>query len=582
MEEQERIGELLIQHRIIDQDQLRRALEIQRYRYQPIGSIFIQQGIITEEQLMQILAIQAGVSAWNLRRDPPTMDALRLIAESDCRDRAILPVQVRGDRLVLAMTHPDDIETIEAVRELTKLRVEPVLVSEISLERAITDAFSGRQMSDTGMDKLVSQAMIEVDGDDSPGGAKLPDDISESEMRPAVSLFNQILAEAIRFGASDIHIEPRAERTDIRYRIDGQLVPMRDIPSALHRVLVARVKIMSHLDIVEYRVPQDGRIGVKVDGRVVDIRVSILPNYHGSRVVLRILDKSIALRSMEELGFDPHNLTLFNSIVTKPYGLFLVTGPTGSGKTTTLYAALNQLKQVTNNIMTCEDPVEYDIDGINQSHVNEKVGLTFAMQLRAILRQDPDIVLVGEIRDKETAETAIRAALTGHMVLSTLHCNDAPNAVARLTDMGVDPFLLSSSLVGVMAQRLVRVLCPSCRQQVPATDEDQALIQAVTREHVSHVWQSVGCHACHNMGFRGRMGVHEVMPAPPSIQAMISTRPSGDDLRRAAERYGYQPMQVDAVQRALAGQTTLAEVRRQVYFDTFAETYPRMGVLEAA
>jgi type IV pilus assembly protein PilB len=389
-------------------------------------------------------------------------------------------------------------------------------------------------------------------------------------MRPVVGLVNQLISDAIRMKASDIHIEPRAGAAALRLRIDGELVRCGEIPAKLMPMVVTRIKVMAKLDIVEFRVPQDGRIRVNLDGRGIDLRVSVLPNHHGQRVVMRILDQATALKKLDQMGFHPNNLGIFRTLIQKPYGMILVTGPTGSGKTTTLYGALNELKRVGTNIMTCEDPVEYDLEGINQSQVNDKVGLTFAMQLRAILRQDPDIVLVGEIRDHETAQTAIRAAMTGHLVLSTLHCNDAPSAVPRLLDMGVDPFLLSTSLIGVMAQRLVRRLCPECRRQGVPTGQELTLMNHYLGEvGVPLVWRPGGCPKCANTGIVGRMAVHEVMPITTEVGKKIAACASMDELRDAAARFGYRTMQHDALDRVVNGTTSIEEAMRLIYFDTF-------------
>lgn len=568
-----RIAELLLSQRLITQEQLNKALEIQQYRHEPLDQILVTQGYISEERLLQAVAMQHGVVAWHLQHEPPQANALAQIPANLCRSYVVLPVKIQGDRLTLAMRDPSDLDALEQVRQITNLRIEPVLASEARLQRAIEEAYGNIPVTHSSLDRLVTEAMGEM----SEGDLTVESDagtVTEAEMRPVVGMVNQIIIEAIRAGASDIHFEPRKDRLEIRYRLDGQLHRVREFPGALNRAIVARIKIMSVLDIVEYRLPQDGRLSVALDGRNIDVRVSVLPNVHGERIVMRILDKTIALRSMEELGFSPHNLAMFRDMVHKPYGMLLVTGPTGSGKTTTLYSALNELKEITNNIMTCEDPVEYDIDGINQSHVNEKVGLTFAAQLRAILRQDPDIILVGEVRDRETAETALRAALTGHLVLSTLHCNDAPSALPRLTDMGIEPFLLSTAIIGAIAQRLVRTLCPYCREEYAPTAEEQALLYGNLGANLGglqpRLWQPKGCVNCSMTGYRGRTGVHEVFPIPGNMQKLIADCEPMETLRNAAAQYGYRPMQADGCLRALLGQTTLSEVRKMVFFDTFA------------
>jgi type IV pilus assembly protein PilB len=432
------------------------------------------------------------------------------------------------------------------------------------------DELYGAKAREAEFDTLIEDATEERAG--KPRSTKTVQKM-DFDSRPIVNLVNNLLSEAIRAGASDVHIEPRSERVDVRYRIDGQMKKVSEIPQALLPMITTRLKIMAEIDIVEFRVPQDGRVTVQIDGRQVDLRVSVLPNYHGQRIVLRILDQSKSLKSLNEIGFRDRDLHLFRSLVRKPYGMFLVTGPTGSGKTTTLYAALAELREVTNNIMTCEDPIEYDIDGINQSQVNEKVGLTFASQLRATLRQDPDIILVGEIRDGETAQTAMRAAMTGHLVLTTLHCNDAASAIPRLLDMDIDPFLLSTSLIGVMSQRLLRVLCPHCKDEEIADGEDRALLEAYGFA-AEPVGIPKGCAMCSGTGYKGRAPVHEIMPVTPALARMIAEREPVESLRKAA---GFVGMQEEAIEMALAGLTSLAEAQRVVFFES-PESRPRLRV----
>jgi type IV pilus assembly protein PilB len=429
------------------------------------------------------------------------------------------------------------------VRNLTSHRIEPVLVEEGRLSKAI-ESFYNDGYHAASLDGYVSEALTLFNA--SATSENTQSVLSEKDTRPVVGLVNQVLSDAIRMGASDVHVEPRADRVDIRYRIDGMLQKVRDIPASLLPMFVTRLKIMADMDIVEFRLPQDGRVAAKVDGRAIDLRVSTIPNQYGQRIVLRILDKTRSLKQLDNLGLPTEELGMFRSILRRPYGIMLVTGPTGCGKTTTLYAALQELRSVTSNIMTCEDPIEYEIDGINQSQVHEKVGLTFAAQLRATLRQDPDVILVGEIRDAETAETAIRAALTGHLVLSTLHCNDAPSAVPRLLDMGVDPFLLSTSLIGVMSQRLLRTHCNECKGATPTKGK--------------------ACRSCSGTGFKGRVAVSEVMPITRSVAAAIGRRASMDEVITAASAAGYRPMEVAAQALVSKGITTQEEAQRHVFF----------------
>ena len=507
----------------------------------------------------------------HIERDPPTAEALTKISVKICKQYQILPVQVRGDLLILAMRNPGDIDAIDFARTTSNMRIEPVLASETKLA-ALIERMERQTEQGAVLSSHVSKAMVELQarggsGDDEKNEHEL--EVADEE-RPVVALVNQVLQDAIRMGASDIHIEPRNDKVDIRLRIDGELVRIREIPDELQRMLITRIKIMSDMNIAEHRIPQNGRISARVDGRGVDLRVSTLPNVHGERVVLRILDKTKSLKSLDRLGFSDHNLHLFRELINKPYGIFLVTGPTGSGKTTTLYAGLSELISVKNNIMTCEDPVEYDIQGINQSQVNDKVGLTFAAQLRAILRQDPDIVLVGEIRDEETAMTALRAAQTGHMVLSTLHTNDAPSALPRLLDMGIEPFLLANTLTGVMAQRLVRVSCVHCKEPYEPTDFERKLIRKYLGGDVdfSGMIHSPGCTECFSTGFRGRAAIHEVLPINEYLQDLIADRAPMEKMRSSAKQLGFRTMQYDILLRVLKGDTTLAEAQRVVFFDT--------------
>jgi type IV pilus assembly protein PilB len=557
-------ADLLVAQRLISEEQLLTALAHQQQRQKRLGRILLDMGYISEDRLLKALAAQKGVTAWHLEQEPPAEDALARVSGEICRLYSVLPVKLRGDLLVLAMWNPEDMGAIEVVRNSTGLRIEPVLADEERLVACI-ERVHGRTLSPGSIDGLVAEAMKGARNDVHRREKAV---LTEADTRPVVGLVNQLLSDAIRLGASDLHIEPRADRVDVRYRVDGHLQKVREIPTALMPMLTTRLKIMAELDIVEWRLPQDGRVSVSIDDRTVDLRVSVLPNYHGPRIVLRILDKSVSLKRLEDVGFTPSDLRLFRSLIHKPYGILLVTGPTGSGKTTTLYGALSELRTATNNIMTCEDPVEYDIDGINQSQVNEKVGLTFAAQLRAILRQDPDIILVGEIRDQETANTAIRAALTGHLVMSTLHCNDAPSAVPRLLDMGVDPFLLSTSLIGVMSQRLVRVLCPHCKVQNDATEEEAALLEG---SGIARPWHSIGCAHCANTGYRGRTAVHEILPfAPPVSQAVAAHEPM-ERVRALAAPFGYRPMHERALELVRLGVTSIEEAKRVAFFDYLTE-----------
>lgn len=558
-----RLGDLLVSLRLITPEQMAKALETQKTNPAPLGTILVTQGSITEELLLNALAAQIGVRSWRIEVNPPDQKAIGRIPKNLCRAHQVLPVALQGDLLILAMVNPHDIDALDAVRNATGLRVEPVLADAARLDAAI-EKIHGLRKRNEDLDDLVDAALRNVGERKKTREANV---LTEADTRPVVGLVNQIVSEAIRAGASDIHIEPRANVVKVRYRVDGELRLAREIPEQLLPMLTTRLKIMAELDIVEYRIPQDGRISATIDGRDVDLRVSVLPNHHGQRIVLRILDKSVALRRLDELGFDGGDLNMFRGLVSKPYGMFLVTGPTGSGKTTTLYAALAELSRDANNVMTCEDPVEYEMDSVNQSQVNEKVGLTFAKQLRAILRQDPDVVLVGEVRDGETAQTAIRAALTGHMVLSTLHCNDAPSAVPRLLDMEIDPFMLSTSLIGSMSQRLLRQLCPHCGHMEEPTQAEVAIFHAYGLEAPKQVVRPGGCNQCEGSGYRGRRAVHEILPVVPEVQALIAERAPMSEVRAAGARHGYRPMQFRALEMVAKGRTSLEEASRVVFLD---------------
>ncbi len=568
-----RLGELLLSLRLVNKKQLEQGLEVQKSNPAPLGSILVGLGFITEDQLLNALAAQMGVSPWRLDEQPPKLSAIARVSYSVARTYQVLPVEIRGDLLILAMRNPLDVDAIDLVHNMTGMRIEPVLVDSDRLVRCIEENYASARIESTNVDKLVMEAINDFTPEAmADKGSDL--DAKDPNSKPVVTLVNQIIGDAIRLGASDIHVEPRGKKVDVRFRVDGDLRKVREIPIAILPMLTTRLKIMAELDIVEFRLPQDGRFGVQIEGREVDLRVSVLPNHHGQRIVLRVLDKSNSLKKLPELGFSEDNLAVFRNLIQKPYGLLLVTGPTGSGKTTTLYSALGELRTERSNIMTCEDPIEYEIEGVNQSQVFEKVGLTFSTQLRAILRQDPDVILVGEIRDGETAQTAIRASMTGHMVLSTLHCNDAPSAVPRLLDMGTDPFLLSTSVIGVMSQRLIKKLCPHCKEMREAADfEMEALYTYLPELRIAlpgkiELAQSIGCPKCDQSGYRGRTAVHEIMPITADVAKAISNRESLDVIKETAIAGGYRTMQHAAMRMVLNGETTVEEARRQVFLET--------------
>ena len=558
-----RIGDLLLEGGLITPEQLSSALATQRESHARLGRIFVQHGDVSEDQLLGALAALHETEVWNLLEKPPTKEALECLLIASCARFCVLPVLLAGDALTLAMTDVDDIEAIDHVAHESGKQVVPVLASERQILSKI------EELKDLSGDigSLVDQAMEIVSG--SAHEDDNNEQITEKDTAPVVSLVNQLLLDAIKRQASDVHIEPCRGIVDVRVRTDGMMQTVRSFPNNLLPMVVARIKIMAELDISIRMHPQDGRFNVRFTGQSVDVRVSVLPTHYGERVVMRVLDGSVATRNLAQLGFTAPNVELFSELIRRPYGMVLVTGPTGSGKTTTLYASLNAIKSPSRNVMTCEDPIEYDVEGVAQSQVNERAGLTFASQLRAILRQDPDVVLVGEIRDKETAEIAMRASMTGHLVLSTLHCNDAISSLPRLYDMGVQPFLLSTSLVGIVAQRLVRVLCPGCKVEVEPSEPDLALWRLVAgpRGVLNKVYRSSGCPKCFGTGYKGRVGVHEIIPVNLEMAAMIASGASMDAMMALAKELGFRSMQSDVISRVAEGITSFDEARRVVAFD---------------
>lgn len=563
------IGSILLDRRLITPEQLLRAKELQRKVPQSLVSILISQGYVSEDMVLKAQAAELHVRVWDVEKDKPRPNALRMIPASVCKQYSILPLQVRGDLLLVAMRNPQDTDAIEMLRNLAGMRIEPVLVGESRLEYFLSnltdDHFGSENMEDT-----IARAMTEFGG---RAEVRDREDLAEEDTRPVVGLVNEIMSNAIRMKASDIHVDPLMSSVELRFRLDGQLVKIREIPADLQSMLAVRFKIMAGLDIVETRLPQDGRISVTIEGRPVDLRVSTMPNIHGERIVLRVLDRQAGVRKLDDLGFSPNVMSSFRQLIRKPYGMFLVTGPTGSGKTTTLYAALQEVRTGANNVMTCEDPVEYEVPGIAQSQVNEKIGLTFASQLRSILRQDPDVILVGEIRDHETAETAIRASLTGHMVFSTLHSNDSLSAIPRLMDIGVDPYLLGSSLVGVMSQRLVRKLCVHCRESLTPSESDwEFAAHHGVDLNGAQIYRACGCDRCYGTGYSGRQAALELLPITPALAGMISEKSRMDVFESIAREQGFETLQTSAIKLWASGITSLEEVSRVVFFDDVRST----------
>ena len=537
-----RIGELLISKRLITEEELNQALELQKDRGEKLGRILIDLGFIAYREVLLALSEQLQVPLVLIDSAPPAIPEAEGLSPRFLRQSRCLPIGLTEAGLQLAMADPLDFETIAAVRSFTGLRVVPALAGEQEIVDAI-DRYFGEQ---------ARPEETTVDGQAGEDLEHLRDMASEA---PVIRMVNTVIAQAVEKRASDIHIEPFDKIFRIRYRIDGVLYDQEPPPKAMKAALVSRVKLMAKLNIAERRLPQDGRIKIKTMGREVDLRVSTLPTLFGESVVMRLLDRSAGdFYDLRRLGFDDKMFARMEHYTQLPYGIFLVTGPTGSGKSTTLYSALKRINQSDKKIITIEDPVEYQMDGINQIHVNPQIGLTFAAGLRHIVRQDPDVIMVGEIRDRETADVAIRSALTGHFVYSTLHTNDAPSAVTRLTDMGVENYLISSSVVGVLAQRLVRVICQHCR--VSAGDRIAHDGRTVA------TFKGAGCDQCFGAGYKGRLGIFEMMDLNDDIRKLIMRNADAMELTKAARANGMRTLREDGWMKVENGVTTADEVLR--------------------
>ncbi|MFC5453087.1 GspE/PulE family protein [Paenibacillus aestuarii] len=544
-----RLGDLLVESGIISEDQLQEALKEQSKSKQKLGDLLITQGYITEQQLIEVLEFQLGIPHVSLFKYQINPDIAKIIPESMARRYQAIPLHKEGGKLMVAMADPLDYFAIEELRMSTGFRIEPAISSRDELQRAIARHY--------GLQDSMSQMMTDM-----PNADEIKETEITDEDAPIVRLVNQMIQQAVQLRASDIHVDPGEANLTIRYRIDGHLRTERVIPRQMQGFITARLKIMAKLNIAERRLPQDGRIKMHVEFKHVDIRVSTLPTIHGEKIVLRILDLTAGVKPIEQLDFGARNMTVFKEMIEQPYGILLITGPTGSGKTTTLYSALSHLNKENANIITIEDPVEYQLQGINQVHVNPTIGLTFAAGLRSILRQDPNIVMVGEIRDAETAEIAIRASLTGHLVLSTLHTNDSVSTITRFRDMGVEPYLIASSLIGVVAQRLVRRICTECKTAYTPTEQELIFMQN-KRIHADKLYKGAGCGACNRTGYRGRVAIHEVLKADDSLRQLVSDTSTLQELREAAAKQGMIQLLDDGIHKVVQGITTLQEVIRE-------------------
>jgi type IV pilus assembly protein PilB len=556
-----RVGEALVAEGVLTDAQLSRALAEQRSSGQMLGEMLVGQGVISQATLVTALSKCLGMKGVALRHGLIDPTLLQLIGEEEAERLRVIPMFRVRETLTVAMAEPQSLPTIDRLRQLTKCRkIRPVLALETSIREYIKKYAGGNVDVDAFLTSLAEQdvEVVERESVDEGPATDLDKLVAGS---PIVNLVNVALLTAVKDRGSDIHIEPDKRGTRIRYRRDGMLRDLMKPPAGMHAAIVSRVKVIGRMDIAEKRLPQEGRVRIVAEGREIDLRVSSMPTLLGEKIVIRILDKQNLKVKLEELGFETESMNRFKRVLKQPHGLVLVTGPTGSGKTTTLYSALDLLRSPEVNILTVEDPVEYQLDGVNQIQVQDQIGLGFARALRSILRQDPDIIMVGEIRDEETARVAVQAALTGHGVLATLHTNDAVGAVARLLDMHIEPYLLSSALNGVVAQRLARTICPGCVTKYYPTPE--VLLEAGLEKMSGRAFQKGGgCPQCHDSGFQGRLGVYEVVEVTSKLRRQIHGRASSQQLREQAERDGSLSLRRAGVQLAIAGRTSVEEVLR--------------------
>lgn len=567
------IGDIFISAGLITEDQLNQAIEKQRQlgTSSRIGDVLVSMGLITDRDKTKCLGIQWGVQYVDLTEYPIDPEAVKTVSQDVTRRYKVIPIAKNNGKLTLAMKNPLDVFAIDEVRLITGSEVEPVIAPEEDIVSALSQQYGGGSSSAEAVSELIDN--IETAADFAVTESEVPDeDVSIEELRelseeaPVVRLTNLIITRGIQDKCSDIHLEPGRTSLRVRYRIDGIMHDGLIVPKKVQASLVSRIKIMADMDIAEKRAPQDGRISATVDGRQYDFRVSTLPNIHGEKVVLRVLDKGSLMVGLNKLGFLPQTMEMFESIIGRTYGIILVTGPTGSGKSTTLYSVLSKLNSGDKNILTIEDPVEYELAGITQTQVNPKAGLTFASGLRTMLRQDPDIIMVGEIRDQETAMIAVEAALTGHLVLATLHTNDAPGSITRLLDMGVESFLIASAVVGVLAQRLLRLICTKCKETyIPPMDAVKRLGMNIEDGSEVTFSRGRGCDHCKGTGYKGRIGIYELMPITDKIRDMILAKASSYSIKEAAIESGMQCLRDDAMEKILLGLTTLEESLRVIY-----------------
>ena len=554
----------LIKENLLTMDQLNDAKDKQIGEKKPVQDILVDMGFLQEEDLMRVSSKVFGMPVVDLSKETVDAAVTKMIPYETAKKYGVAPLRREGNDLLLAMSNPQDVIALDDLRIMTGLNIRPVLSSRSDIEECMENQYQSDESIYDLLKNVVVDCKVEVIKE---GDKEGPVDLGELKVEnsPVVRLVDLVLNDAVNNRASDIHVEPQENFTDIRYRIDGDLKSVMRVPAKLQDALAARIKIMAEMDIAEKRKPQDGRIRVYLKGREIDLRVSTVPTFHGEKVVARLLDKKQAVVTLDRIGFDKDEVAVFKRAITTPQGMILVTGPTGSGKTSTLYAALNSVKDETKNIITIEDPIEYLCEGINQMQVNPVKDFTFATGLKSILRQDPNVILVGEIRDKETADIAFRAALTGHLVFSTLHTNSAVASIARLLDIGLEPYLISSSLLLVIAQRLVRVICPHCREEhTPDEDLVKKFKTHIDRLGINRFYRGAGCEECGFTGYRGRTAVFEIFRIDEEIKKLITDGVSESDIFRAARKKGLRTLTESGMGKVAQGITTLEEVDKVI------------------
>lgn len=548
-----KIGELLLYAGKINSEQLNKGLEAQGDSNRKLGETLVDLGYVTQQDIVEVLEFQLGFPRVDLNKYDVNQSVVSILPESIVRKYKVLPIDKKNDKLIVAMVDPLNFFAVDDIRLYTKMELESVLSTPDDITKLIEKYYTGSTT------KKVLEEFSEGEGSFKDSEIE-QEEQAEVASAPIVRLINSLFEQATKSKASDIHIEPYSDEIRVRFRIDGDLREVMSLPRSNLSAMITRIKIIGKMNIAEKRIPQDGRVETRINDREIDMRISTLPTVYGEKTVIRLLDKTSFNFTKEGLGLSKRNMNFFNDILKSPFGMLLVTGPTGSGKTTTLYTVLRELNKIEKNIITVEDPVEYKLSGINQVQVNVKTGLTFASGLRSILRQDPDIIMVGEIRDSETAQIAVRAAITGHLVLSTLHTNDCPSTIARLIDMGIEPYIVSSAVVGIVSQRLVKRLCDICKQPYEASYDELKMLEKSENESLI-LHKPVGCNAC-NAGYSGRAAVHEIMPVNEEIRKLIDSGATTDKIREKAVEQGMTSLFDSALALAEQGKTSFEEVMR--------------------